>query len=322
MTQFKQKIMLLLMVSFLLLNADDTKGKIIIAGPFTNVSHPIFHMIETNALSDVTSRVEFRYWKNQDQLRAMILKGDIDFMAIPINVAANLYNKNIDLKLLNVSIWGNYGIVSNNPNIKSIKDLKGKSLAVPSRGDMPDIIIQKLLYQSNLNYKKDIDIRYTPTPIDALSLVVKGRINNAFLPEPALSMAILKSRKIKNKLDIVINIQDEYKKLFKTTKTFPQVGFASLRKDKSDKKLIDRFIYEYKKSTKWYKTNPKKAAKIVIKYLPMLKEKAVSMGIKNIIIKTLTAEESKIEIETWFKDLKQFNPKLIGGKLPDNNFYN
>ena len=53
-------------------------------------------------------------------------------MSIPINVAANLYNKNVDLQLLNVSIWGNYGIVSSDIKIKSIKDLKGKQLAVPS----------------------------------------------------------------------------------------------------------------------------------------------------------------------------------------------
>ena len=116
------------------------KQAIIIAGPFTTVSHPIFHMIKTNALKDVATKVEFRYWKNQDELRAMIIRGDIDFMAIPVNVAANLYNKGIDLKLLNVSIWGNYGIVSSNPNIKSIKDLKGEHIAIPSRGDMPDIV--------------------------------------------------------------------------------------------------------------------------------------------------------------------------------------
>ena len=135
------------------------------------------------------------------------MRKDIDFMAIPINVAANLYNKGVDLKLLNVSIWGNYGIVSSNPNIKSIKDLKGQTLAVPSRGDMPDIIIQKLLKENGMDYKKDIKIAYMPTPIDGLAMVAKGKIENAFLPEPALSMAILKAKNLKRKLYLTINIQ-------------------------------------------------------------------------------------------------------------------
>ena len=315
------KRLIVSLVLFITLISANDKKNIVIAGPFTNVSHPIFHIIETNSLNDVASKVEFRYWKNQDQLRAMIMRKDINFMAIPINVAANLYNKDIDLKLLNVSIWGNYGIVSSNPNIKSIKDLKGQNLAIPSRGDMPDIIMQKLFEENGMDYKKDIKLAYMPTPIDGLSMVVKGKIDNAFLPEPALSMAILKAKQLKRKLYLAINIQDEYKKVFKTTKTFPQVGFAVMGKNKNDKKLISRFIEEYKKSMNWYKNNPKKASKIVVKYLPMLKQKAIEIGIKNISIKTVTAKESKDEILNWFKDLKQFNSKLIGGKLPNDNFY-
>ncbi len=310
-----QKIILALMVCLTLLNANQ-KDKIVIAGPFTNVSHPILSMIQNGALKDIAKKVEFTYWKNQNQLRAMILKGDIDFMAIPINVAANLHNKGVDLQLLNVSIWGNYGIVSSK-NIKTFKDLKGISLAVPSRGDMPDIIVQKLLNANSMS-KKDIKLAYMPTPIDGLSMVVKGKIDAAFLPEPALSMAVLKSKK---RLKVVLNIQDEYKKAFKTTKTFPQVGFAVMGKNKNNAELIKRFVIEYKKAMKWYQTHPKEASKIVVKYLPMLKKKAVAMGVRNIEIKTQTAQEAKQEIKQWFKNLKQFNPKLIGGKQPNDNFY-
>ena len=310
-----QKLILALMVCLTLLNANQ-KEKIIIAGPFTNVSHPILHMIQTNALKDMAKKVEFKYWKNQDQLRAMILSNEVDFMAVPVNAGAILYNKGVDLQLLNVSIWGNYGIVSSK-DIKNFKDLKGISLAVPSRGDMPDIIIQKLIKANGMK-KSDIKIAYMPTPIDGLSMVVKGKIDAAFLPEPALSMAILKSKK---RLKVVLNIQDEYKKVFNTTKTFPQVGFAVMGKNKYNSKLIKRFITEYKKSMQWYQTHPKQAAKIVVKYLPMLKQKAVAMGVKNIEIKTQTAQEAKQEIKQWFKNLKQFNPKLIGGKQPNDNFY-
>ncbi len=290
--------------------------KIIIAGPFTNVSHPILHMVENGALKDMAKKVEFKYWKNQDQLRAMILSDKVDFMAVPVNAGAILYNKGVDLQLLNVSIWGNYGIVSSK-DIKTFKDLKGISLAVPSRGDMPDIIVQKLLKANGMS-KKDIKIAYMPTPIDGLSMVVKGKIDAAFLPEPALSMAILKSKK---RLKVVLNIQDEYKKAFNTTKTFPQVGFAVMGKNKHNSKLIKRFVTEYKESMSWYQTHPKQAASIVVKYLPMLKQKAVAMGVKNIEIKTKTAQEAKEEIKQWFKNLKQFNPKLIGDKLPDDKFW-
>ena len=92
-------------------------------------------------------------------------------------------------------------------------------------------------------------------------------------------------------------------------------------KNKKDKKLINKFIEEYEKSMKWYQNNVKEAAKIVVKHLPMLKEKAIEIGIKNITIKTINSKESQYEIENWFNDLKHFNSKLIGGKLLDDNFY-
>ena len=81
---------------------------------------------------------------------------------------------------------------------------------------MQDIVIQKLLKENGLNYKTDIQISYMPTPIDGVSLIVKGKIENALLPEPALSMAILKAKKFKRKLHLAINIQNEYKSVFKT----------------------------------------------------------------------------------------------------------
>ena len=312
-----RKSTLLILLLSIQIMAFEKLEKIVIAGPFTNVSHPILVMIEHNVFKDIADKVEFRYWKNQDQLRAMILNKEVDFMAVPVNVAAILYNKGIDLQLLNVSIWGNYGIVSSNKSIKSIKDLKNRELAVPSRGDMPDIIMQKLLRGNGMK-RSDLNIAYMATPIDGLSMVVKGKIESAFLPEPALSMAVLKSKK---KLKIVLNIQEEYKKTFHTLETFPQVGFAIMGKNKTNIKLIDIFLKEYKKSMKWYKTNPIEASQIVVKYLPMLKQKAVAMGVKNIEIDTKTANEAKKQINKWFENLKSFNPKLIGDIIPDNKFY-
>ena len=44
-------------------------------------------------------KIEFRL-ENPDELRALILRGDIDFVwSFLQNVAANLHNKDVDLKL-------------------------------------------------------------------------------------------------------------------------------------------------------------------------------------------------------------------------------
>ncbi|MFY9073978.1 hypothetical protein OZZ08_03370 [Malaciobacter mytili] len=96
----KYIILLVFFTTFLFAKVE----KIVVAGPIATVSHPFFHMIENNSLKDITKKLEFKLWKNPDELRSMILNKEVDFIAIPTNVAANLYNKNQNIKLLGVSI--------------------------------------------------------------------------------------------------------------------------------------------------------------------------------------------------------------------------
>src|SRR5574344_1177203 len=116
----------IVLVFTLLLNlfAKD-ENTIVIAGPIASVSHPILYMIEQNALKDIGKKIEFKLWNNPDELRALILKKDVDFIALPTNVAANLYNKDVDLQLINVATWGILGLLSREKDLKTIEDFKG-----------------------------------------------------------------------------------------------------------------------------------------------------------------------------------------------------
>ena len=108
-----KKIILLALLSFgINLMANQKVDKLVLSGPMATVSHPLFRMIETGALNDIAKKVEFKLWKNPDELRALTLKGGADFIAIPTNVGANLYNKGVNIKLLNVSVWGILGFLT------------------------------------------------------------------------------------------------------------------------------------------------------------------------------------------------------------------
>lgn len=49
-------------------------------------------MKKCGVLIDVAEEVEFRVWKNSDEIRSMAIKGDVYFVAILTNTAANLNN--------------------------------------------------------------------------------------------------------------------------------------------------------------------------------------------------------------------------------------
>ena len=134
--------------------------KLVLSGPPAAVSTPLIHMIDSGALKDIADTVEFQTWKDPDQLRVLALGGKADFIAMPSNVAANLYNRGVSLKLLNVSTWGVLWMVSRDKEAKSLADFKGKEIAMPFRADMPDIVFALLAEKQGLNVKQDFKLRY------------------------------------------------------------------------------------------------------------------------------------------------------------------
>ncbi|MDA7848313.1 ABC transporter substrate-binding protein, partial [Sulfurospirillum sp.] len=229
--------------------ANEKIEKLVIAGPFASVSHPIMHMIETNALQDVAKKVEFKLWKNPDELRALVLNKEVQFTAIPTNVGAILYNKGVDIKLLNVSVWGILGMITRDKNLKTLKDFKGKKIAMPFRADMPDIIFEQIVKAQGMDMKKDFELQYLGSPIDAMQMLVMRRVDHALLAEPAISMALRKTKSFPLKLvapDLYrsADLQDEWGKTFKVEAKIPQAGMAYLGKVKGNENLIQRFNEE------------------------------------------------------------------------------
>ncbi|PLY11821.1 ABC transporter substrate-binding protein [Sulfurimonas sp. CVO] len=308
-----------------ILSAEAKLKKIVISGPFASSSHPILHMIETNALSDIAEEVEFKIWKNPDELRAMTIRGNVDFVAVPTNTAAILYNKGVDIKLINVSVWGILGMISRDDSLKTLKDFKGKKIAVPFRADMPDIVFKQLLKKEGLDPQKDFDLVYVANPMDAMQMLIMRRIDHALLAEPAISIALRKTKSFPVSLvapDLFrsVDLQKEWGNIFDTNGDIPEAGIAVMGHIKDDH-VIKRFQEEYEKSIEWYKTNPEKAAALVVKTFDMLQEDGVKDSISHVRLKSINAAQAKKDLEFFFNVLKEEDPKSIGGKLPDDTFY-
>ena len=325
MYKFISSLLTLMLLSVASLYAEKV-DKIVIAGPFASVSHPIFRMIETGALDDVAQKVEFRLWKNPDELRAMVIHNDVDFVAIPTNTAAILNNKGVDIELLNVSVWGILGMISRDDNLKRLKDYKGKKIAVPFRADMPDIVFTELLRKEGLNPKKDVELVYVSNPIDAMQMLILRRVDHALLAEPAISMALRKTKSfpvsvIAPDLYRSVDLQKEWARVCETSADVPQAGMAVMGAMRKNVQVVKRFSEEYDKSLAWYKGHPKEAGELAEKNVAMLDAEAVADSIAIVNLKSVPALEAKEKLEFFFNVLKQGNVKSIGGKLPQESFY-
>ena len=309
----------------LLVYANEKVEKLVIAGPIANVSHPIFKMIEDGALKKYAKKIEFKLWKNPDQLRAMIINKEVDFVAVPTNVASILYNKKQPIKMLNISVWGILQILVRDKNIKKLEDLKGKELVVPWRGDMPDIVLRNIMEKRGLS-KKDIKLIYVSNPMDAAQQLIIRRADNILLPEPATSMVLRKTKSFP--VNIVaptvfrgIDLQKEWGEVYNKEPKIPIAGIAVVGDMIEKKDIIKAFNKEYAKAMQWYKTNKKESAKLVVKYIKMFNTDAIADSITHVQLDVKQAINVKDDVRFFLNILKEDNPKIIGGNLPDKNFY-
>ena len=234
--------------------------------------------------------------------------------------------KSIDLKLLNVSTWGILGVVSRDKNLKNIEDFKNKEIIVPFRADMPDLIFQALIKKANLNIKKDFKLTYVATPIDAMQMLILRRADHALLAEPAISIALRKTGSFPVKLiapDLYrsVDLQKDWGRLFEVEPKIPQAGLAIIGETKGKEQLITKILEEYEKAINWYKSNQKDASELVVKTLPMLEVNGLADSIDYIKFENINAQNSKKDLEFFFSVLLENDSKIIGGKLPDDNFY-
>ena len=307
-------------------NAQEKIDKLVLSGPVASVSHPLIHMMKTGALSDVAKVVEFKLWKNPDELRALTLQGGADFIAVPTNVGANLHNKGVDIKLLNVSVWGILGMLTRDKTLKTLADFKGKEIAMPFRADMPDILFEEIAKAQGMDPKKDFKLQYMNSPIDAMQALIMRRVDHALLAEPAISIALRKTNSFPLKLiapDLyrAADLQKEWGETFKVEAKVPQAGMAIIGNLSKNEHVIKRFNEEYAKSLLWYKNNPKEAGEMMAEAIPMLDAVGVADSIKHVKLDVVAAKDAKKDLEFFFGILKRNNPKAIGGKLPKEGFY-
>ncbi len=163
-------------------------------GPPAGPSVTLAHAAASGALSHLADKVSFKVWRNPDEMRAGITSGTMQAVVLPVQAAANLYNRGLGVRLLNVMTTGLLYVISTDTGVSDFPGLKGKRLAVPFRNDTPDLILARLLTHYGLVAGTDIQVETTGSPVEAVQLLMAGRVDAVLAPEPAVSAAVITAK--------------------------------------------------------------------------------------------------------------------------------
>lgn len=300
--------------------------RLVITGPPVSETYPLLRMNAVPELREIADKIEFIPWHSTDQLRAMIAANQIDLVVLTTVSAANLYNKGAQIRVVDVFYPSSTWIISADPDVHSLKDLKGAEVVLPFRpGDMPEIILSSVISRQGLAPHRDIRFRYVGSPMDAVQLMLLGRARHAFLAEPAVSMAILRSASIGKKvksplLRKSIDIQYEWGQAYPECPLIPLVAIAVVGNRAASPEVVLRFRKAYKECVSWCLKHPEKTGEQAAALFPGLRTNPVASNIKETRYRMRTGAEARKDINFFLSVLKSENPACIGGKLPDRKF--
>ncbi|KUF35030.1 MULTISPECIES: ABC transporter substrate-binding protein [unclassified Lysinibacillus] len=287
-----------------------------------SIAAPLYKMIDDKSLLEGAEDVEFLTWNTPDELRARISGGQVQVSAVPTYVGANLYNKGVDIQLVNTLIWGILYFIGPEGEAISWEDLKGKTVHVPFKGDMPALVFQYLLQKNGLDIEKDLTVEYTATPQEVVQLLAAGKAQYAVLPEHTASLVIAKAKKEGIALQKSMSLQEEWAAATGKAPRIPQAGLvvdkALIQEHPETVALLQAKIEE---SIQFLKDNPEAAGELLASYQEGLDPTFIAGLLPYLNIEFVTAQEAKEELEFFFEQLASLSPDIIGGQLPDDDFY-
>lgn len=301
--------------------ADNLQEKVILASPFSPLAMPMAYIVENNLLQSVAKEVDLVIWNTPDQLRAILTRGEADFVSIPSNVGAIFYNKGIPLRLLRVSVWGVFYIISADPDIKGIQDLRGQKIFIPFRGDQPDLIFRSIAVKQGLTPFTDFEIEYVSSPLDTTMSLLAGKAKHALMIEPGAALVILKAREKGLNFRRAVDIQEEWGRATGRGPRFPNAGVVATPRALKHPDLVAAFTKAYDEAVAWVKQNTGPAALMAAKHVQGVNAPAFEDALKYTIFESVSGNDARDDVEFMFSCFLEMNPESIGGKLPDARFY-
>jgi NitT/TauT family transport system substrate-binding protein len=271
---------------------------------------------------DKQINLNFTIKANPKLLQAELIKEKLDMAVIPTTLAAILYNKGIDYRISAITVWGTLVLVGkqNHPHMPQPFDwqsLKGKEVHLMGKGMTPDILFHLLLEKKGLQNKIEVNFRF-PMPQDLAQAVAAGAVQMAVLSEPMASVALARNEQ----LMIYADLTREWQLTMGQKNALPQAALiikSSFAQKKPD--WVRQFTDTYRNAIESVNRHPRQAAQLMVKHKLVPQASIAEAAIPRCHLDFRPAQEVKAHIKNYLHLFFQMNPNIVGGRLPDENFY-
>ena len=303
---------------FAFANAEDGKVTLRLGGLKGPTSMGMVKLLDDAENGLTENAYEFTMAGSADELTPRILKGELDILAVPANLGAILYRNSAGaVQMAAVNTLGVIYITEKGgETVRTLEDLKGKTIYATGKGSTPEYALTYLLAQHGMDINTDVEMQWKSEPAEVVAQMATESASVAMLPQPFVTVAA-------GQLDdfrIALDLTGEWNALdngsqFVTAGLIIRKAFAQ-----ENPEAVKTFLQEYAASTAYANESPAEAARLIEKY-GIVKAAVAEKAIPYCNIVCVTGNEMKQMVNGYFEVLFAQNPKAVGGELPADDFY-
>ena len=252
------------------------------------------------------------------ELTPQLIKGELDILAVPVNVASILYNQTQGaVQLLAASTLGVLYITEKGgETVTDVRSLAGKTLYATGKGATPEYALTYLLAQNGLTLGEDVTVEWKSEPSEIVAFMAQEEHAIAMLPQPFVTVAQGKLEGLR----VALDLSAQWDALGLDSRLI--TAGLLVRKAFADEhpEAVAKFLEEYAASTDYANSNPAETAALVEK-LGIVNAAVAEKALPKCNLVCITGAEMKTAVSGYLQTLYDLKPEAVGGAMPDDGFY-
>lgn len=147
--------------------------------------------------------IDLQLYQSPTDVTQKLMSGDLDVVCVPSNLGAALYAKTEgQIQVLTTVCNGVLYVIENGDTIKSVSDLKDRTVIGSGQGGTPEYALQAVLDNVGLTLGEDVQVQWLEDHAAVAQKVASTPGSIGLLPEPMVSLVTAKTTTVHVALDM------------------------------------------------------------------------------------------------------------------------
>lgn len=278
----------------------------------------ILFLMEKAASRAAEYPYSFQMAASADELVLLLAKGELDIALVPANLAAVLYQKTDGgVAVIDINTLGVLYLVTGTAPVSSVADLKGQTVYLTGKGTVPEASLRYLLERSGVAQEECV-LEFKSEPAEVAAILAADPDAVGLLPQPFAAAALFQNESLR----AVVDLNEAWTEREDGAGGMV-TGVTVVRREFLEQypEAVTAFLEEHILSAAAINENPDRGAVLAVEAGIVPTEAVARSAVPACGITCISGEEMRDMLAAYLEVLERFQPELVGGEMPGDDFY-